>query len=102
MKPRSAPVDSGASAPVVVGKGKGDEAQVRFRIACWLLRDGGHFDGMQLPGQRRGESPIDWMVRTGLAVGPREAAEALIVARGLTRALDETAAWSEVADHFSY
>lgn len=81
--PRSALRDSGASAPVTAcNKG------VRFRLACRMLRNAGHLD-VQLPGQRRNESPVDWLVRLGLAVDAYAAAEALIAARGLTHVLDE-------------
>jgi len=60
----------------------------RFRVACTMLRRAGHLDD-PLPGQRRGESPIDWLVRLGLAPDPQTAAEMLILGRGLTALLDE-------------
>ena len=60
----------------------------RFRVACAMLRRAGHLD-MPLPGQRRGESQIDWLVRLGLAPDPQTAAEMLILGRGLTAVLDE-------------
>ena len=60
----------------------------RFRIACRMLRNAGYLD-VELPGQRRGESPIDWLVRIGLAEHPHAAAEMLITGRGLTAVLDE-------------
>ncbi len=56
---RSAPCHTGASAPVF---DLGDEESRRFRLSCRMLRLAGHFD-KPLPGQRRGESPIDWLVR---------------------------------------
>ena len=61
----------------------------RFRVACRLLRNGGWIDAV-VPGQRRGESQIDWLVRIGVAVDKYHAADALIVAHGLTRVLNET------------
>ena len=61
----------------------------RFRVACRLLRGAGRIDAT-MPGQRRGESQIDWLVRIGVAVDKYHAAEALIVAKGLTRVLEET------------
>lgn len=60
----------------------------RFRLACRMLRDAGHFE-RQLPGQRPGESPIDWLVRLGLAPEPHTAAEMLILGQGLGSLLDE-------------
>jgi hypothetical protein len=63
-----------------------------------MLRNAGKLDhGRQglpvsvpaLPGQRRSESAIDWMVRLGLARDAHTAADALIVGQGLGRALDE-------------
>ena len=65
----------------------------RFKLACAMLRKAGKLDqGKELdplPGQRRGESPIDWLVRLGLAPNARTAAEMLILANGLQPALDE-------------
>jgi len=61
----------------------------RFALATRLLRRAGHLD-IQLPAQRKGESPIDWMVRFGLAPSPERAAEALIVAIDRMKLLDET------------
>ncbi len=60
----------------------------RFRVACRMLRQAGHLDA-QLPGQRRGESHVDWLVRLGLAPDPHVAAEMLILGRGLKDVLDE-------------
>lgn len=60
----------------------------RFRAACRFLRLSLHLEHGKtrpfLPGQRRGESEIDWLVRIGLARDPLAAAEALIVAAGLS------------------
>lgn len=72
----------GASAPPLT-----TEQRLRFRIACRMLRNAGHFE-VALPGQRRGESPIDWLVRLNLASSPYVAAEMLILGRGLTEQLD--------------
>lgn len=74
--PSSAP--SGA---VVACKGEKKGSARRFRLACRMLRKGGYFD-VQLPGQRRGESQIDWLVRLGLASEPWVAAEMLILGQG--------------------
>ena len=60
----------------------------RFRLACRMLRQAGHFD-LALPGQKAGESPVDWLVRLGLAPDPWTAAEMLILGSGLTSVLDE-------------
>jgi len=58
-----------------------------------MLRKAGKLDqgkGLDpLPGQKKGESPIDWLVRLGLAPNPRTAAEMLILANGLQPVLDE-------------
>ena len=62
---------------------------LRFRIACRLLRNSGSIDGL-MPGQRRGESQIDWLVRIGIAFDKYAAAEALIAAKDRTRVLDES------------
>lgn len=62
--------------------------QRRFRLACRMLRLGGHLD-KELPRQKRGESPIDWLVRFGLASSPHTAAEMLILGAGLTTLLNE-------------
>ena len=61
----------------------------RFRVACRLLRNAGAIDAL-MPGQRRGESQIDWLVRIGIAVDKYAAAEALMAAKGRTRVLNET------------
>ena len=82
---RSAPTVAGASAPVTAGN---EEESRRFRLSCRMLRMAGHLD-KSLPGQRRGESPVDWLVRLGLAKSPRAAAAALIEGQGLRKALDE-------------
>ena len=92
---RSASRDSVASAPV---SSPGEQASRRFRLSCRMLRNSGKLDhgraGMPvpvppLPGQRRGESPIDWMVRLGLAMDVHSAAEALIAGQCLTSVLEE-------------
>ena len=61
----------------------------RFRLACRLLRNGGHLARLDLPGQRPGESPIDWLVRHGLAPDAYTAAEMLCLGAGLRSQLDE-------------
>lgn len=76
-----------------------EEPRLRFRIACKILRQAGHLD-THLPGQRAGESPIDWLVRLGLAPDPHIAAEMLIVGKGLANVLDELMADEEVAALF--
>ena len=64
-------------------------AELRFKAACKMLRDGGYFDRLaDLPGQRRGESPIDWLVRLGLAPSPQVAAEMLILGAECRHVLD--------------
>ena len=63
-------------------------ARRRFRLACRMLRQAGHL-GKELPRQKRGESPIDWLVRFQLAPSPYVAAEMLILGAGLTALLDE-------------
>lgn len=75
---RSAPCQTGASAPV----SEPNEESRRFRLSCRMLRLAGHLD-KPLPGQRRGESPVDWLVRLGLAKTPHSAAAALIEGQGL-------------------
>ncbi len=72
---------SAPSGAVVACKGEKKGSARRFRLACRMLRQGGHFD-IELPGQRRGESPIDWLVRLGLACEPWVAAEMLILGKG--------------------
>lgn len=64
------------------------EGRRRFRIACRMLRNSGRLDHV-LPQQRRGESPIDWLCRLGLASSPAIAAEMLIVGAGLHPLLDQ-------------
>lgn len=63
--------------------------QQRFRVACRMLRLSGAIDAL-MPGQRRGESQIDWLVRIGIAVDKYAAAEGLVVCKRRTRVLDET------------
>lgn len=65
------------------------EVVERFKVACRLLRNSGAIDTL-MPGQRRGESQIDWLVRIGVAVDKYASAEALIAAKRRTRVLDET------------
>lgn len=82
--PLAAGKDScGASAPPSSAERR------RFRIACRMLRNSSAFDRMLLPQQRRGESPIDWLTRQGLAPSPQVAAEMLILGAGLQSLLDE-------------
>lgn len=69
----------------------------RFRIACRMLRNAGHLN-VDLPAQRRNESPVDWLVRFGLAPDPWSAAEMLIVGRGLQQLLDELEALTDGND----
>lgn len=68
-------------------------SSVRFKLACRMLRGSTTpgFGGLSapLPGQRKGESPIDWLVRLGLAKNAHLAAEMLIVGQDIKRALDE-------------
>ena len=95
---RSALANAGASAPVFGCKHGNDDAR-RFRLSCRLLRkcgalDHGGYDmyGQAvplLPGQHRGESAIDWLVRLQLAASTHAAAEMLIEGRGLRTTLDE-------------
>lgn len=66
----------------------------RFRIACRMLRQAGRLD-KELPQQKRGESPIDWLCRLGLAPSPYVAAEMLILAEGLQGLLSQLCALSE-------
>ena len=87
---RSAPMSTGTSVPVA----DINEESRRFRLSCRMLRLAGHFD-KKLPGQRRGESPVDWLVRLGLAKTPQAAAAALIEGQGLRSALDELLRLSE-------
>lgn len=73
----------GASAPPLTS-----EQRRRFKIACRMLRNAGRLD-RDLPQQRRGESPVDWLVRLDLAPSPSVAAEMLIIGAGLQLVLDE-------------
>ena len=61
----------------------------RFKVACRLLRNSGAIDA-PMPGQRRGESQIDWLVRIGIAVDKYAAAEGLIACKRRTNVLIET------------
>lgn len=74
--------DCGASAP------PSSPERRRFRIACRMLRQSGRLD-KELPQQKRGESPIDFLCRWGLARSPVVAAEMLILGAGLQLLLDE-------------
>ena len=75
------------------------DKNLRFRVACRMLRNAGHLDAAKaLPGQKRGESHIDFLVRQGLAKDKYLAAEMLIIGRGLERALNETLAIANIAD----
>jgi len=60
----------------------------RFRIACRMLRLGDRLPTLPVP--RRSESPIDYLVRAGLAPHPHVAAEMLILGAGLTDLYAET------------
>jgi hypothetical protein len=53
-----------------------------------MLRLAGYLD-VVLPGQRRGESLIDFLVRQKVAIDAHHAAFALIEAQGLTTVLNE-------------
>ena len=64
-----------------------NQANQRFRIACRMLRLAGKLD-QQMPGQKAGESAIDWLVRLGLARDPQTAAEMLLYGSGGQGALD--------------
>jgi uncharacterized membrane protein len=75
--------DCGASASPL-----SPEQRRRFRIACRMLRQAGRLD-KELAQQKRGESPIDWLCRLGLASSPAIAAEMLIVGAGLHPLLDQ-------------
>lgn len=76
-----------------------DASSIRFKIACRMLRNAGHLD-KELPGQRRGESPIDWLVRLGLAPSSQVAASMLIQGAGLTDVLEEVLRLPETASLF--
>jgi hypothetical protein len=73
----------GASAPLLMS-----EERRRFKIACRMLRKSGKLD-LALPQQQKGESPIDWLCRMGLASSPAVAAEMLVLGAGLRLLLDE-------------
>ena len=80
---------SAPEAQDVVSETPESDQSYRFRVSCRLLRGAGRIDAT-MPGQRRGESQIDWLVRIGVAIDKYAAADALIVAKGLTRVLNET------------
>lgn len=73
----------GASAPLL----KSEERR-RFKIACRMLRKSGKLD-LTLPQQRKGESPIDWLCRIGIASSPAVSVEMLVLGAGLRPLLDE-------------
>lgn len=65
----------------------------RFAIACRMLRNAGLLDIPNLPDLLSNESPVDWLVRIGIADTPEHAAEALLVAKGISpQLLDEVQA----------
>lgn len=74
----------------------------RFVLACRILRQSGKFGGYygenRLPGQRKSESPIDWLVRLGLAPSPQVAAEMLILGAGLNDLLNELEALANAGE----
>ena len=71
---------------------------LRFRLACRMLRNAGHLDAEKaLPGQRLGESMIDYFVRCGIARDKFLAAEMLIVGRGLQNGLNELVSMPDIA-----
>jgi hypothetical protein len=74
----------------------------RFVLACRILRQSGKFGGFygenRLPGQRKSESPIDWLVRLGLAPTPQIAAEMLILGAGCTNLLNELEALADAGE----
>lgn len=57
------------------------KSNTRFKIACRMLRLGGMPSSLPLP--RRSESPIDFLVRAGLAKDPHTAADMLLLGAGL-------------------
>lgn len=77
-----------------------EASHLRHRLNCRLLRQTGRLDEAQvlLPGLRRGESAIDWMVRHRLARSPRDAAESLIVGHGLAEMRDALLAEPDLPD----
>lgn len=74
----------------------------RFKLACRMLRMGETpgFGGFSdpLPGQKKGESPIDWLVRLRLAKNTHLAAEMLIVGQDLTETLAELESNPDIRD----
>ena len=71
----------------------------RFYLACRILRLSGKSGFYtRLPGQRQNESPIDWLVRLGLAPDPKIAADMLILGAGLGNLLSELEALAEAGD----
>lgn len=52
-----------------------------------MLRKAGWLDLPDLPDLRANESPVDWLVRVGIADTPQHAAEAMLVAKGISISL---------------
>lgn len=65
-----------------------NESRRRFRLNCRMLRNSGNLD-IRLQEQRQSESLIDCLVRLGLAIDARAAAEALIIARRMQQQRDD-------------
>ena len=63
------------------------KSNTRFKIACRMLRLGGMPSALPLP--RRSESPIDYLVRAGLAQDPHKAADMLLLGAGLAVLVEE-------------
>jgi hypothetical protein len=72
-------------------------AEKRFKLACLELRRSGKMD-IPLPGQKRGETPVDWLVRHELAPDDKTAAEMLLLAFGLRNYVDELTGSTFVQD----
>lgn len=68
----------------------------RFRVACQMLRLGGLPKSLPVPG--RSESPVDYLVRSGLAKDLHVAAEMLLLGAGLTALADEMMSELETGD----
>jgi hypothetical protein len=64
------------------------DSKRQFRLNCRLLRNSGKLD-IYLQEQKPGESLIDCLVRLGIAIDARAAAEALIVARRMQQQRDD-------------
>lgn len=74
-----------------------DEANRRFRLGCRLLRNSGLM-AMPLPGQRSGESWIDWLTRHRVAADPYAAVEMLLAGNRLTSLRDQLLQLPELKD----